>query len=256
MLNILLFHNITRNPSSDFYSVTGDFFKELLNQVKESSTGIKALRDFYDNALRNQDKSIVLTFDDGALSDYEIIFPLLKEFNFCASFFITVNFVGKKGFMQWDMIKELKDNNMEIGSHTISHPFLSKLSEERIWEELYASRCMLEDKLGVKIEILSLPYGDFNKRTIALAKKAAYRIICTSMPGMNSFKQLQGGVLYRNPVNRAVDILTIPSSINPSKFKIILAKLSYRIRKGSKKIIGIERYESIRNWFFEIKNVQ
>jgi len=127
--------------------------------------------------------------------------------------------------MQWDMIEELRDNNMEIGSHTMNHLPLSKLSEGRIWEELYASRCMLEDKIGLKIETLSLPYGDFNKRTIYLAKKAGYRVICTSMPGINSFKQLREGVLFRNSVNRAVDISTIHSSIKPTKHKIILAKL-------------------------------
>jgi peptidoglycan/xylan/chitin deacetylase (PgdA/CDA1 family) len=251
MVNILLFHNITRNPSSDFYSVTGDFFKELLNQVKESSTGIKTLRDFYDNALRNQDKSIVLTFDDGALSDYEIIFPLLKEFNFCASFFITVNFVGKKGFMQWDMIKELKDNNMEIGSHTISHPFLSRLSANNIREELYASRCILEDKINSKIDMLSLPHGSFNRMTVDMAFKAGYRIICTSVPGINSLKRLKTGVLYRNSLNRTTKILNIFSIINPTPMKMFLDRAGFDIRRYGKRFLGIRRYQSLRNGFFK-----
>lgn len=256
MLNILLFHNITRIPLPDFYSITGDCFKELLNQVKESSLGVKNLRDFYNIALSSHDKSIVFTFDDGGLSDYEIAFPLLKELDFRASFFITASFVGKSRFMQWDMIKELKENNMEIGSHTISHQLLSRLPEEKMQEELYASRCLLEDKLGTKIDTLSFPHGDFNKRVIDLAKKAGYRIICTSTPGINSFRQLREGILYRNSMNRAVGISTIPSKIDPSRFKIILARLSYEIRKGSKCIMGNERYESIRNRLLGINNVQ
>ncbi|MBM3249736.1 MAG: polysaccharide deacetylase family protein [Candidatus Omnitrophica bacterium] len=256
MLNILLFHNITSIPSHDFYSVTGDFFKALLNQIKDSSFSVKNLRDFYGNSLSSHDKSITFTFDDGGLSDYEIAFPLLKELDFRGSFFITASFVGKSGFMQWDMIRELKDNNMEIGSHTISHRILSRLPAEEAQEELYASRCLLEDKLGTKIDALSFPQGDFNKRIIDLAKKAGYRIMCTSTPGINGIKQLQKGILYRNSMNRAVDIPTMPSRIDPSWFNIILARLSYEIRKGTKRIIGNERYESVRNRLLGVNNVQ
>jgi len=254
MLNILLLHNITKKPTSDFYSVTEDLFKELLIQVNKSSIITKPLECFIKNTPNDNNKQhLTLTFDDGALGNYEVALPLLKEFGLCASFFITVGLIGKNGFMQWNMVEELKDNNLEIGSHTNSHLPLSKLSEDKIWEELHASRCTLEDKLGTEINTLSLPHGDFNKRTITLAKKAGYKLICTSNPGINNSKQIKKGVLYRNPVNIATSIMDIPSCLYPTKFKLILSKFSYGLRKSSKKILGKERYESFRNWSLNLK---
>lgn len=251
MLNILLFHGIEKEKYSDFHSITVTFFQALLKRIKESSIEVKSIGCLGDNFLLKDNISVVLTFDDGSVSDYDVAFPLLCEYKFPASFFITTDFVGNKGYMQWNMIRELKNNHMEIGSHTCSHPFLPALPADKIFKELYNSRNILEDKLGSKIDMLSLPHGSFNRTTVDMAFKSGYRIICTSVPGINSLKRLKTGVLYRNSLNRTNKILNIFPIINPTSMKMFFDRAGFDIRRYGKRFLGIKRYELLRNWFFE-----
>jgi alpha-L-rhamnosidase len=87
------------------------------------------------------DKLIVLTFDDGNISDYAYTAPLLKKYGFGATFFITSNsFLGSPGKdsrrMTWQQIKELDTEGFEIGNHSTTHPRFIGLSEVQTVDEL------------------------------------------------------------------------------------------------------------------------
>ena len=87
------------------------------------------------------DKLIVLTFDDGNISDYNYTSPLLKKYGFRATFFIASNsFLGSPGKndkrMTWQQIKDLDREGFEIGTHSTTHPRFVGLSQEQTIEEL------------------------------------------------------------------------------------------------------------------------
>jgi peptidoglycan/xylan/chitin deacetylase (PgdA/CDA1 family) len=70
------------------------------------------------------DKLVVLTFDDSAISHAVTVAPILKEFGFGGTFFITEGFEFKKdknSYMTWEQIKGLHDAGFEIGNHTQAH---------------------------------------------------------------------------------------------------------------------------------------
>jgi peptidoglycan/xylan/chitin deacetylase (PgdA/CDA1 family) len=70
------------------------------------------------------DRLVVLTFDDSAKSHYTVVRPLLKEYEFGATFFITEGFdfkENKKDYMTWEQIRELHEDGFEIGNHTRDH---------------------------------------------------------------------------------------------------------------------------------------
>ena len=70
------------------------------------------------------DKLVVLTFDDSVASHYSIVRPLLKQYGFGATFFITEGFnflTNKKDYMTWEQIAELHGDGFEIGNHTRDH---------------------------------------------------------------------------------------------------------------------------------------
>ena len=79
----------------------------------------------------------MLTFDDGWLGNYLHVFPILKNFGFSAFFFIALDRIGKNGFMTWELIRTLKDHDMAIASHTMSHRPLNTLNKEEIYYELW-----------------------------------------------------------------------------------------------------------------------
>ncbi|MCA9063230.1 MAG: polysaccharide deacetylase family protein [Planctomycetaceae bacterium] len=92
------------------------------------------------------DKLVVLTFDDSAKSHYTVARPLLKEYGFGATFFITEGFdfkENKKDYMTWDEIRELHEDGFEIGNHTRDHLGITDKTVGRLDEQLtgIAAQC-------------------------------------------------------------------------------------------------------------------
>ncbi len=76
-----------------------------------------------------------------------------------------------------DQTKELLASGMTIGAHSLSHPRLSKMSDEMAWKEISESRRQLEDVLGQPIWAFAYPFGDpaaVSGRETAMAKQAGY----------------------------------------------------------------------------------
>lgn len=88
--------------------------------------------------------------------------------------------------MQWEDIQKLHSDGFEIGSHTVSHQFLSTLSDNEVVNELTASKMKLERKLDDKIRCFSYPGGKYNDKTVELVKQSEYECAFTTQPGLNS----------------------------------------------------------------------
>jgi len=87
------------------------------------------------------DKLVVLTFDDSVASHYSVVRPLLKQFGFSATFFITEGFsfrTNKQDYMTWDQIAELHRDGFEIGNHTRDHMGVNGRNLDRLTEQLEA----------------------------------------------------------------------------------------------------------------------
>lgn len=85
------------------------------------------------------DKLVVLTFDDSVKSHYTQVRPILKQFGFGATFFITEGFTfktNKNDYMSWDEIQTLHKDGFEIGNHTGSHMGVTAKTYERLEGEL------------------------------------------------------------------------------------------------------------------------
>jgi len=124
----------------------------------------------------NKKSCLSLTFDDGLESDYTIAYPLLKEKNFSATFFIIANITSdpdeiNRRFLKPYQIKELSEAGFEIGSHSLSHKMLTTLSNEEIEKELKESKELLEKNYNITINSFAYPYGKYNGDIIKLAKK-------------------------------------------------------------------------------------
>jgi len=85
------------------------------------------------------DKLVVLTFDDSARSHYTVVRPLLKQYGFGATFFITEGFdfkTNKELYMTWEEIAELDRDGFEIGNHTADHMSLAEDDPDELEKQL------------------------------------------------------------------------------------------------------------------------
>jgi peptidoglycan/xylan/chitin deacetylase (PgdA/CDA1 family) len=92
---------------------------------------------------------------------------------------------------RWMTVEELRalasSHGVDIGAHTLAHPFLVTLDAEEQWREIDGSRRSLEALLGTPVDLFSYPYGGpdaLNAVTVAQVRKAGYTMACVAAPGV------------------------------------------------------------------------
>ncbi|HEY7910121.1 MAG TPA: polysaccharide deacetylase family protein, partial [Thermomicrobiales bacterium] len=146
-------------------------------------------------------KPIVLTFDDGYRDFYDQAWPVLKQYGLKASSAVITNFVdkGDRGdtmYMNWNMVKELDRSGMvEIASHTLSHPDLSRTAPAQRWLELSQSKQIIEQQIGHPCTAFVYPSGKYDGATVSDATRAGYQIAFTTNDGKVRVPQDSGAML-------------------------------------------------------------
>ena len=87
--------------------------------------------------------------------------------------------------INWDQAREMADAGIEIGSHTVTHPILTNISDEHLQLELSQSRAQIEAQLKRRIDHFCYPNGDFDSRVREAAARAGYGSAVTCLRGMN-----------------------------------------------------------------------
>jgi peptidoglycan/xylan/chitin deacetylase (PgdA/CDA1 family) len=132
-------------------------------------------------------RDVVITFDDGNRSDYEHALPILTELGFGATFFVTGHRVGAAGGIEPDMIRTLSESGMDVGSHAVTHRFLTTLVEADERRELSQSKEQLAAITGKPVRFFAPPGGRYSGRTVRILKDLGYEAACTSRFGYNRF---------------------------------------------------------------------
>jgi peptidoglycan/xylan/chitin deacetylase (PgdA/CDA1 family) len=194
---VLCYHSI--HPQKAFSSATPELFVRHLEWLKAHcrlipfSGALEAARND-----RGERPSVALTFDDGYADNYEYAFPLLREYDVPATFFVTGGLIEcdsevleriqtLRGAsledirpLTWGQVQEMCRAGMTIGAHTWSHPNLARLTPVESREELRRAKEVLEDRLGQSVRLLAYPFGKprrhFTPRTMELAAEVGYEM--------------------------------------------------------------------------------
>jgi peptidoglycan/xylan/chitin deacetylase (PgdA/CDA1 family) len=185
----LLYHDVSNDtwpnkktgrqaPGSRLYKISEQLFSQHLKVIKEDDflvTNIFKINSGMNNKL-------LLCFDDGGISNFNIIAPALDKYSWPGHFFVITNQIDQPGFMTRAQIKDLKNRNHVIGSHSHSHPNLTVLNDQQIQNEFIKSKKIIEEIIGENCQCLSVPEGELNHNIIKIAKKVGYKYIFTSTP--------------------------------------------------------------------------
>jgi peptidoglycan/xylan/chitin deacetylase (PgdA/CDA1 family) len=140
-------------------------------------------------------RRVAITFDDAFRSVLELAKPVLEHYEMVGSVFAPTDFPGagvplawpgieqwlsgphegELRCMSWEELDALAGGGWEIGSHTRSHPHLTRLDDAALAVELRGSREDCEERLGRPCVSLAYPYGDVDARVIRAAGEAGYR---------------------------------------------------------------------------------
>src|SRR5205814_186832 len=89
------------------------------------------------------------------------------------------------GPITWDQASEMDAAGIQIGSHTATHPILTRVSDERLRLELSDSRSRIEGMLCRDVDLFCYPNGDYDERVVRAVQTAGYRCAVTVEPGFN-----------------------------------------------------------------------
>jgi peptidoglycan/xylan/chitin deacetylase (PgdA/CDA1 family) len=136
---------------------------------------------------RRDEKLVALTFDDGYADNVEAALPILREFGFTATCYVTSGHLG--GFNEWDaemlrvwtpmMTREQlavwRDAGMDVGAHTRSHRDLSTCSDaEELRQEIAGSKTDLERLTEGPVAHFSYPFGRYGSAAVAAVRQAGF----------------------------------------------------------------------------------
>jgi peptidoglycan/xylan/chitin deacetylase (PgdA/CDA1 family) len=184
---VLCYHRFEDNPR-DSLAIAPMEFRSEMQALKDNGITAIPMKDFL--AWRRSEKSIplkscVITIDDGYISGYSVAWPILKEYGYPFTMFIYTNYIGAGGkSITWNQLEEMRDAGVDIESHTLSHHDLRHAprgQDYATWlhNEVYQSKAILEDKLGIKISVFAFPYGTHNEVVRKTAMDAGYEALFT-----------------------------------------------------------------------------
>jgi peptidoglycan/xylan/chitin deacetylase (PgdA/CDA1 family) len=202
---VLVYYSFSKNKPGKT-TVTRDDFKAQMKYLKENGYNVitlDQLLDFLDYKEQIPEKSVVITFDDGWRSIYNIAFPIMKEYGFPATLFIYTDFIGGGKAISWKQVKKLSENGFDIQCKTKTHRNLATKKKKESFKEYFKS-------LG---RYLAYPYGKTNNLVIAMLKKHGFRAAFTVERESNPFF-VDNYRIHRSPIYGKFDV---------KKFKKILS---------------------------------
>lgn len=222
-VTILFFHEIDPKNAEKT-------FRYLVNNYQ-----IISLNEFFDLYRRKErfpKKSLVITFDDGHKSNYDLL-PIFKKYGVPITIFLCsgiantnrhfwfkeaqsneaylpltteqlkkvsnnkrlqilkkIGFENEKGYDTPHALSKKQIYEMlpyvNFQSHTLFHPCLTQCNTDEAYDEIFASKRILEKEYGLIINAIAYPNGDYSDREVQLCMAAGYDFGLTVDFGFNT----------------------------------------------------------------------
>ena len=235
---VLCYHNIaTQNEKANYpeesdWTITTDNFKEHLDYLKNNNYKTLTMDEFYNWKIGNINlpyKSVLITFDDGFLSNYEYAFKLLKEYNMNSTVFVFGSFIDNSTTNEWngniktymtkDILENLKNEypNIEIYSHSYNLHYQGAINQNK---EALMQDIKDFDNFYPNNDILCYPFGQYNDNIEDCLKESNYKMAFRYGPNKKDYKKAS-----RN--DNIYEIPRLNVSHGMSVFKFALRLLMY-----------------------------
>ena len=138
--------------------------------------------------------SVLVTIDDGCASVATVAAPVLRRYAIPAVAYVTTRAIGNLAagnasggpYLTWDQTASLGDSGIAIGSHSVTHRSLARLTPDEIREEGLRSKELIESHIGKKVTSFAYPFGmrrDENALTEKILADCGYSSVFISQHG-------------------------------------------------------------------------
>jgi peptidoglycan/xylan/chitin deacetylase (PgdA/CDA1 family) len=187
---ILMYHVISSPPPGapypDLYVPRADFAAEVawLAAHGYRAVTLQQVFDSWRGARTLPSRPIVLSFDDGYLSDVTNALPVLRARHWPGVLNLEVANLRPVWGIRPPGVRKLLAAGWELDAHTLTHPDLTTLDADRLREEVAGSREAIRTRFHVPVNFFCYPAGRYNDAVIAAVQQAGYLGATTTRYGL------------------------------------------------------------------------
>ncbi|PBC64834.1 polysaccharide deacetylase [Streptomyces sp. Tue6028] len=184
---ILMYHSIAHSPNdaTRALSVAPEAFTEqmaLLGDRGFTPVDTARLAAGWRSGAALPVRPVLITFDDGYEGVHRHALPVLAKHGFASTLFVSTGWLrgpydtggGLDAMLDWDQVRELAGEQMEIGGHSHTHPELDQITDEALWSELLRCKEIIADELGARPVSFAYPYGYSSRRVRRTVREAGF----------------------------------------------------------------------------------
>jgi len=192
--NVFVYHRFgdARYPSTN---IPVDTFASQLEWLRSREYRVLPLGEVV-RRLRSghelPERCAVLTIDDAYRSFLTGAMPLLRQYGFPATLFVSTHPVGHGGYLRWEEIRALRDEGIEIGNHSSSHAYLldrRKAESDEVWrrrvsEDIVRAQRVLTEKLGSPAALFAYPFGEYSPELVEIVRHLGFEGAAAQQSGV------------------------------------------------------------------------
>jgi peptidoglycan/xylan/chitin deacetylase (PgdA/CDA1 family) len=235
----------TEDPAAARYAIGVERFEQVL-----ACANFEACCTVRDFTAKSAGDYCVWTFDDGLASDFVTVFPRLVSRRIFATFFVTVEHLGRHGYTTPAELAEMAAAGMEIGSHGLTHRYLVTMPRREALGEIRESKRRLEHMLGVKVVSFAPVGGHFAKWMIDAAAEAGYRAFATMIPGRTTNRGTPL-LLHRNHIQSHHSAVYASRLVCGHPGLLLANRLRYFLLKQPKNWLGLRNYDRLKHFVLQ-----
>ncbi|WP_303722560.1 polysaccharide deacetylase family protein [Malonomonas rubra] len=193
-VNAFIYHRFgeSRYPSTN---IEVEAFRQQLTYLREHDYQVFSLEEVVRRLRASEnlpEKAAVLTVDDAFTSFAEGGMPIVREFGFPITLFVNTDAVGDHGYLDWEQIKALHEEGVEIGNHTASHAYLVEMAEgegfddwrKRIVMDIERAQQEFAGHLGFTPTTIAYPYGEYADEVVEIVKQLGFKAALAQQSGV------------------------------------------------------------------------
>lgn len=233
---VLMYHDLFRSDKSESgfqnstalkYKVSADVFEAQVHAIADYIKSAHLQSDYID-----------FTFDDGGVSFLTIAAPILERYGFKGKFYISTSFLGTKGFLNKEQVRELHQRGHYIGSHSHTHPErMDRLTGEDIKREWRLSQSILKDILGFAPNMASIPNGYASKLVLDSMLESGIEMIDTSATRTTIKHYVSAIVRGRYAITEDTTIINLMHLVSSPYYRFV-KRVRYVFLEMLKAILG------------------
>jgi peptidoglycan/xylan/chitin deacetylase (PgdA/CDA1 family) len=181
---ILMYHELGDLENGLYVRVRD--FEAQMRYLSESGFQPVTMKELYRHYTEGRPlprNPVVITFDDGYRTFWNVAVPILEQYRFPATVFVITGLVGGPNYLTWEQLRQLPGMGFELGAHTVTHPDLRRLSGARLRQEIAGSRQALERETGQSVLFFCYPSGRYSAETVEAVRSAGFLAAVTIRQG-------------------------------------------------------------------------